>query len=454
VKHLSRIVWAEGMYLGPHHFQAQSRYFEDAIQFSADSLWFSPFGLLGYELNGEALRNGTLSLSHARGVFEDGLPFDMPSADPLPEARQIGELFPPTANALLAYLAVPQRKQLGGNCMLEHTGQSGPSNGTRFLAEEHAVFDEISGGDEKRVRLGRKNIRFLFEGEKLDGWERLPLARILRDGAGHFIFDEKFVPPVLRFSASEALMGMTRRLVEILTQKNSAFAGATRGYDRQATGMSAQQIATFWFLHAVNSGLASLRHLYLSKQGHPEELYAEMLRLGGALCTFGLNASPGNLAVYDHLDLQACFEALDTHIREHLELVVPTNCLSVKLEQVDRYFWEGDISDTRFFGNCRWYFSIASNIGEAELITGTPALVKVCSARFVPELVKRALPGMRLTHVSNPPSSLAPRITNQYFTINRSGPCWDHLLETRRAGIYVPGDIPAPELELLVLLDS
>jgi type VI secretion system protein ImpJ len=179
-----------------------------------------------------------------------------------------------------------------------------------------------------------------------------------------------------------------------------------------------------------------------------------MLRLGGALCTFGLNASPGNLPIYDHLELQACFEALDTHIREHLELVVPTNCLSVKLEQVDRYFWEGDIADTRFFGNCRWYFSIASNIGEAELITGTPALVKVCSARFVPELVKRALPGMRLAHVSNPPSSLAPRISNQYFTVNRGGPCWDHLMETRRVGIYVPGDIPAPELELLVLLDS
>ena len=29
MKHLSRLVWSEGMYLGPHHFQAQSRYFED-----------------------------------------------------------------------------------------------------------------------------------------------------------------------------------------------------------------------------------------------------------------------------------------------------------------------------------------------------------------------------------------------------------------------------------------
>ena len=146
MKHLSRIVWAEGMYLGPHHFQAQSRYFEDAIHFSTDSLWFSPFGLLGYELNAEALRNGTLLLSHARGVFQDGLPFDMPSSDPLPEPRQVEKLFPPTSNSLLAYLAVPKRKQLGGNCTLEPLSGA---NGTRFVAEEQTVFDEITGGDEK-----------------------------------------------------------------------------------------------------------------------------------------------------------------------------------------------------------------------------------------------------------------------------------------------------------------
>ncbi len=439
------------MYLGPHHFQAQSRYFEDAIQFSAESLWFSPFGLIGYELNGEALRNGTLVLSHARGIFEDGLSFDMPSCDPLPEPRQVESAFPPTSDALLAYLAVPLRKLLGGNTTLEPV--AGP-NGTRFIAEEHSVPDEITGGDQKPVRFGRKNIRFVFEGEKRDGWQVLPMARIRRDGAGHFIFDERFIPPVLRFSASEALMATARRLIEILTQKNANFTGTTGAYQQQQSGMSAQQIATFWFLHAVNSALATLRHLYLSKQGHPEELYREMLRLGGALCTFGLNSSAAELPLYDHLDLQTCFERLDEHIREHLELLVPTNCHRIKLEQVDRYFWEGDVADQRLLGMAKWFFAISSEIGEAELITGTPALVKVCSARFVPELVKRALSGMRLTHVSNPPAALSPRITNQYFSINRSGPCWDHVTETRRVGIYVPGDIPRPELELLVLLES
>jgi type VI secretion system protein ImpJ len=439
------------MYLGPHHFQAQSRYFENAIHFSTDSLWFSPFGFLDYQLDAGALSNGSLKLTHARGVFEDGLPFDMPACDPLPEPRAVETLFPPTSNSLLVYLAVPEHKERGGNCTLAQ--DKGP-NGTRFMAEERQVADEVTGGDEKPIRFGRKNICFMVEGERKEGWHTLPIARVLRDGANHFSFDTRQIPPVLKFSASPALMSMTDRLIDILSQKNANFTGATRGFDKQASGLSAQQIATFWFLHAVNGGLTALRHLYLAKRSHPEELYGEMLKLGGALCTFGLESSAANLPAYDHLDLQICFESLDRHIRDHLELVVPTNCISIKLEQREKYFWDGEISDTRLLGNARWYLSIAADMGEAELINGAPALIKICSSKFVRELVKRALPGMKLSHLPGPPSSLAPRISNQYFTVNRAGPCWDHILETRRVGIYVPGDMPGTQIDLLVLLDS
>ena len=69
MKYLSRVVWSEGMYLGPHHFQVQSRYFEDTIRFATSSLWFEPWGMTDCALDSEALRNGTISLLHARRHF-------------------------------------------------------------------------------------------------------------------------------------------------------------------------------------------------------------------------------------------------------------------------------------------------------------------------------------------------------------------------------------------------
>ena len=47
MKQLSSVVWSEGMYLGPHHFQVQSRYFEDSIQFAASALRVEAYGFVG-----------------------------------------------------------------------------------------------------------------------------------------------------------------------------------------------------------------------------------------------------------------------------------------------------------------------------------------------------------------------------------------------------------------------
>src|ERR1700683_5040210 len=95
MKLLSRVVWAEGMYLAPQHFQAQNRYFEEAVHFATASLWRDSYGLAACQLDADALRNGTVSLLHARGMFQDGLPFDIPECDLCPEPRNIAEQFLP-----------------------------------------------------------------------------------------------------------------------------------------------------------------------------------------------------------------------------------------------------------------------------------------------------------------------------------------------------------------------
>jgi len=47
---------------------------------------------------------------------------------------------------------------------------------------------------------------------------------------------------------------------------------------------------------------------------------------------------------------------------------------------------------------------------------------------------------------------VAPKVDRQYFSVNRIGPCWEHIVKTRRVGIYIPGELPDPEIELSVLL--
>jgi type VI secretion system protein ImpJ len=322
---------------------------------------------------------------------------------------------------------------------------------TRFVGEVRMLHDEITGLEEKPVRVGRKNIRLLLDTEDAGDCTTLAVARVTRDRSGHFIYDPGFIPPCVAVSASEPLMAMLGRLIEILDEKSSSLA---RGSTKSVQEFSTLEIANFWFLHTVNSALTPLRHFFLTKRGHPEELYTEMARLAGGLCTFAVDSHPRSVPLYDHANLDETFGALDEQIRRHLEMVVPTNCVSVPLTKAADYFYTGEVADTRCLGASRWVLAIRSPIGEVELITRTPQLVKLCSKLFVPELVKRALPGMPMVHLPVPPPAIPARLDTQYFAVNRSGPCHEHINQTREVGLYIPGEIPDPEVELLVILET
>jgi type VI secretion system protein ImpJ len=447
---LQKPVWAEGMYLAPQHFQFQNRYFEDALDFVVKSLWRDAFGFAGLKLDQDALRHGTLVLVHARGLFEDGLAFEFPASDASPEPRPFASLFSPVADHLTMYLAVPTLVRDGQN-----TALSNGNGATRYLSAERVIPDQNTGLDEKPVELGSKNFHLLSESELSDRYTSLPLVRLLRDTSGHFEPDPTFIPPSLTLRASTTLTSLLHRLVDILDEQSTVFTQEQQQrHGAFQAGMSARHVAQYWFLHAINSNLPALRHFLLSQQAHPQELFREMSRLAGALCTFGLEVHPRSLPAYDHADLGACFAALDEHIRRHLEIVLPSKAIRIPLQQVETFLYSGAVSDQRCVGPSRWILEIQSPIGQADMIANVPRLTKICSARFVLELIKRALPGLALHHVSVPPPQIAARVESLYFSVDRVGPCWEHIVQTRQVGIYVPAEIPTPQLSLIVLLDE
>jgi type VI secretion system protein ImpJ len=451
MKQLSRVVWSEGMYLGPHHFQVQGRYFEDSIRFATSSLWFEPWGLIGCELDSEALMNGNLSLLHARGVFPDGLAFHMPDHDMLPPQRRFSDLFPVTRDAVTVLLTVPPMKHNGLNCV---PSEDNPAATVRFAAQATSVFDETTGRDEKPVRMGRKNVRLVLDTEPFDPKQSIAIARVRRNGTGGFAFDTDFVPPCIQLGASERLLAMLTRLIEILEEKSSTLGRGKSAGASLWSEYSTSEIATFWMLHSVNAAIPELRHIMRVKKGHPEELYTAMARLGGALCTFAIESHPRDVPAYDHRNLDKTFEALDLHIRTHLETIVPTRFVEIPLTKTADYFYNGPVTDTRALNKSKWILSIRCGIGEAEVIRRTPMLTKISSSDWVAKLVERAMGGMALTHLPVPPSAIRSRVDAQYFSITCADPHWSQINRTRQVGIYIPGDLPDPQLELFALLDS
>lgn len=447
---LSRVVWQEGMHLAQHHFQMQGRYFEDSLRFALDHLFYRPYGYAGMELDAEALRNGTVSVVHARGVLEDGLAFNIPEGDPAPTPLEIRQLFSPTQDSHLVHLTIPPYRPGQPNCAVEGDLERGSR---RFLAETTFVRDETTGRDEQEVSLGKKNFRLVLDPIP-EGVVSLPLARIKRDGTGNFVYDPTYVPPCIQIGASTQLMALVARMVEMLDAKSDSMLQDRRADRKGVAEYATHEVASFWLAHTIHASLGPLRYHRDTRAAHPEQLYVELARLGGALCTFALDAHPRTVPGYDHDRLGDCFLALERHIRTHLEVILPSSYIAVPLARQADYLYAAPINDQRCFGPSKWILGIRAAMGESEIITKATALVKICSQKHILRLVKEAYAGLTLEHIPSPPAGIAPRVDTQYFVVSRSGPCWEAIQKTKEIGIYVPEAFRSVELDLRVLLQG
>jgi type VI secretion system protein ImpJ len=329
---------------------------------------------------------------------------------------------------------------------------SAREGGARYRAEIELFRDENTGLSEKPVQVARKNLRLLAEGESRDGASTLRLARVKRTPAGTFQLDPRFVPPLLDFRANEYLVAIARRLVEILSARSSAVAGLRRQKNQSLADFSAADIANFWLLYTINTAFPEIRHLFETRGGHPETLFSSMLRLAGALTTFSTKIHPRDLPVYDHEDLGACFCDLDEKLRILLETVVPSNFVSLPLKMVQPSIYATSIDNDKYLLNTKMYLAVSAETSQAEVVGKTPNLVKVCSASHIEHLVRQALPGVPLTYVAQPPGAIPVKLNYQYFSLSQAGVAWEAIQRARNLAAYVPGDLPNPELELIILL--
>jgi type VI secretion system protein ImpJ len=468
----ARVVWQEGMYLTPHHFQAQRRHFEDTLATTMQALFPNSYGFSSILIDQDTLRNDVFILQEATGVFPDTTPFSIPASDQLPIPLLLAERVPRSIDSAVVHLALPawfgDRPNIDGAtddaaAALNNTYGMSPANGDarRYAAVTREITDEVTGTDRVPVKFATKHLRLLLDSELDESIVSLPLARLRRDSTGRFIIDDTYVGPTLRIGASPYLIQLLQRTIAMLAAKGSALeasvaaapSSGASGQPAARTGYSGNEVASRWMLHSIRSAEGPLQHLLFTQQAHPEQLWLELVRLAGALCTFSINTQSRDLPTYNHDDIGACFAAIERHLRAEFDIAISTRAVPISLARASEVFFVGQIVDPRAFEpGARWFLAIGSSAAPMQLAVGIPRLVKACAARFVRRLVEEAAPGLDLQHVIAPPPALSPRQDRTYFELTLAGPCGAQLPVTKEFGVYIPATIPDAAAELVILL--
>ncbi|MGL6020059.1 MAG: type VI secretion system baseplate subunit TssK, partial [Gibbsiella quercinecans] len=91
MKDAHKVVWTEGMFLRPHHFQQAENYLEGYTRNWGQALHGCFWGFLTLEFDTALLRQGKIALSEASGIMPDGTPFHVRGAQQAPAPLAIAD---------------------------------------------------------------------------------------------------------------------------------------------------------------------------------------------------------------------------------------------------------------------------------------------------------------------------------------------------------------------------
>lgn len=444
----SKILWGEGLFLRPQHFQLQDAY-HDARRAEAMRL-LHPYawGVQALQFDNDALTAGMLMLSDVQLVFPDGESFSAPGNDTLPESINLANN-PELPDSFLVYLTMAPLRPDGSN-----VGRDGEGSGKqmRFVQAEHTVSDLFTDAVPADVLTLRRQTRLMTEMQSREGLLSIPIVRLRKSATSGYEIDRGFIPPATSISASPVLKLVLKRLLDILQAKVNSLYGHHREGGKNLLEFRSGDIASFWLLHTASTAYAGLLHLYQHPQLHPERLFQQLLQLAGGLLTFSKDYSLSDLPVYSHQDPAKAFVQIDTIIRELLDTVISARYVSIPLLENKPGFWSGRLDSEKINSGSRFYLSVSAALPAAEVVDNVPLRFKAGSPDDVEKLVLSAMPGVTFVHAPQVPSAIPVRAGSFYFELEARGVIFERMIQSQSIVMYVPSVFPDLKIELLAVI--
>ncbi|MDR2577449.1 MAG: type VI secretion system baseplate subunit TssK [Chitinispirillales bacterium] len=448
----SKVLWKEGMFLEPHHFQLSERFQTAHADARAGSLSYAGFqyGFTEFSIVRDALLSGNFTIASAAGVFPDGSCFEIGvGAHAKSLTRSLTGYCQSDQQTLDVYLTIPNGDS---GTPPDGTGSQASFVQSRYVETQALFPDELMPDNNKEIVVRRPNYQIRFEGESLDGCVWLLAARLIRSGSGHMEPVPGYSPPVLFFRCSTALTDRVGGLLELLWAKIASLARCRGQSEQGRVFFSASEAGAFSLLNTLCSFTPLLSRVCDLPKIHPFEIYTRLTTLYGGLMSFLPEISLDMIPTYNHDNPGDTFAALEERVREALAVEFWTATAQMLLERVDAVMWSCRFPDERFAKSVNLFIGVASESQQKTLVIDVLQRMRVCSRDKLDVLVSSSTPGLTLIHVQKIPEGLAAKSGYVYFTVDKQNPLWLDVETTGTLGIYFPGEgYEDVKLELLAL---
>jgi type VI secretion system protein ImpJ len=439
-----RVIWSEGLFLRPQHFQQLERSVEMLVEARSAGTLAPAWGLASLRLDEEALKIGRLAIKAARGVMPDGTPIAIPDEHAAPLALEIGTEVKDT----VVHLALP----LVRAGMPEFAVDAGPTTAlARYVGEDQRVEDNVQGiGEPADMKLGQINLRLMLEDDPRSGFCSIAVARVIeRRATGQLILDESFIPPALETRGFVRLHDYLVEARNLVRHRADALAARLNQSAQKGVG----EIGDFMMLQVANRYDPWLTHLAERESLHPEALYTVLVQAAGEFATFSdrRKRRARVQAPYRHDDLKGSFEPLMFDIRELLTEVINPNAVPIPLQERAAGLYTGMIPDPELLRSAQFVLAVNADKTAEFVRTRFPSQVKIGPPDRIRDLVRLHLPAIAVEPLPMAPPRMPYYAGFTYFQLDRSSDLWKQLDVTKVMALHIAGDFPGLQLELWAL---
>lgn len=437
----NKVIWSEGMFLRPQHFQQQTRYLEHFIESRCGAFGKYGWGFSSLKIDEPLLGLGKFAVSEARGIFPDGTPFNIPELDDPPPPKEISEM----VHDSVIYLSLPLRRVSAVDADLsgEYVGL------TRNRSRNYEVMDTTATSAEyatSTIEVGKLHLNYLLEDEQRSDYACLGTARIVECKADKsIVLDSGYIPTVVDCQVAAGLTNLLNELSGLLHHRGEALAGRVSVSGRG----SAAEIADFLFLQVVNRYSPLINHLAGFAGLHPEELYRLLLELSGELSTFTReNRRAVDFPSYQHHALSETLTPVMDDLRQSLTRVLEQTAISIPMQEKKYGIRIAVINDKTLLDSASWVIAVHADMPTEVLRNDFPARVKIGSVEQIQELVNIQLPGIKVHPLPVAPRQIPYHAGSVYFELEKQSKFWKNLKDSGALATHLSGSFPGIEMEL------
>ncbi|MFE8725932.1 type VI secretion system baseplate subunit TssK [Aeromonas hydrophila] len=434
----NRVIWREGLFIKPQHFQQQQRHSDYALHARLSALSDYFYGLQSLAINEDYLGFGRIALVGATGILPDGTVFNIPNDDVLPTPLEVTDAS--VANQKV-YLALPL--SVSGVNEVNQGGQVA----TRLQAHRHDVRDLHSeGGDVVSLEVGRVSLRLMLEREDRSAYASLAIARILdKRPDGGLVLDPNFMPCSISVSAIPTLKRFLGESAGLVAERARSLSQRIAAPGQQGVA----DVAEFMMLQLLNRAQPQLSHLARLGTLHPERLHEALVQLCGELMTFTDESRlPPEFPAYRHDDQQVSFEPVMLALRQALSTVLSPRAVSIQLRKHQYGIMVAIVNESELMTSADFVLAVRARMPQEQLRKQLLQQTKVASSDKIRELISLQLPGIPLLPLPVAPRQLPYHAGYSYFQLDRQSPAWQMLAVGNTLAFHIAGDFPELDMQL------